>query len=237
MKEAQMFEPTRALALCAIVLSIGCVGTETGNPFTHVLDPTELGVGTTGAMIQQVTVDGVAGTVTPATGQVHAWGLGNDLEGVVVPVATDGSFSLQVPGQSGELVRLQVRAGPGEMSAPVDLAIDSSTGASVYSVFSSALPCLRTEPSLVLQIDRATRSTASIVVINECDMAVTRAPARLRRADLGFTLVDDGNLELAPGERSTLLVTASGATDVPSNVLIDVSDPVRELRAITVGVD
>ena len=232
-----MHEPTRARALYAIVLFLGCVGTETGNPFTHVLDPTELSVGITGAMVQQVIVHGLAGAVTPATGQVHAWGLGNDLEGVVVPVEADGSFSLQVPRQSDELVRLQIRAGPGEVSAPIDLAIASSTGGSLYSVFSSALPCLRTEPSLALQIDRAMGSTGTIVVINDCEMPVMRAPARLQRADVGFTLVDDGSLELAPGEQSTLLVTASGATDVPSNVLIEVSDPVRELRAITVGVD
>ena len=221
-------------------LSMACVGTETGNPadpdYTHEIEPT--GVDTTVSQggpltpsLPEILIAAGPGSVTPATGSIHASALANNLPGVSTPIEADGSFSLILSALVGDRIRLQARTGSGELSPPLDIIVaESGVG---FTRFNTRLPCLRTSPQLAMQLDVGRED--AIIITNHCDETVVRTTARVREAVDGITLIDDGVVELAPGAQSTLRVRIDDEAASPANILFSLTSPQRELRAITIG--
>lgn len=233
-----LFAPT----LAVVSLTMGCVGTETGNPadpdYTHDIEPA--GVQTrpgdsvpTGPSTPVIVVSAGPGSVMPATGTIYAWALQNNLPGVSTPIEADGSFYLELSALTGNRIRLQVRAGASELSPPLDIIVaESGLG---FTRFNTGLACLRTSPELAMQLDVGRED--SIVITNHCEETVVRTAARIREGSEGITLIDDGPLELSPGAQSTLRVRFDSEAASPANVLFSLSAPLQEIRAITIGTD
>ncbi|MEM9189227.1 MAG: hypothetical protein AAGF12_08630 [Myxococcota bacterium] len=225
----------RRVWLAVAVLALGCVATETGNPgFTHRFEPSSgnaVAPATVPPPPPMVSISGEPDSIAPPTGQVFAWNLENNLPPAIGPVNADGSFELQVGGLTTERIRLQVRAGAGERSLPVDVVVGDLGLAQT-----EPLPaCLTVQPSFVISIEAG--ATGEITIENQCAETVTRSAARLRENLAGIQLEDDGKLELAPGEVSRLVIRVDGASSsIVEHVVFSIASPLEDIRAVTVEV-
>lgn len=216
--------------------SPGCTATETGNPtFRYELDPFALD----GEVVADdpmppsspiVVVTGAPGAVSPPEGQVLAWVLEHNLPPSSAEVQSDGSFGLMVTANPGGLLRIQARALGDAMSAPVDVRVSATEG--LIRVM-PATACVEFDPPLLDVLGTAIGSEAVIGLTNTCSSAVTRSPARLRSAHTGLELIDEGALELGPGESSRIHVRVLDESRPDDILVVPLLTPVPELRAVT----
>ncbi|MBK8940539.1 MAG: hypothetical protein IPM79_23730 [Polyangiaceae bacterium] len=180
-----------------------------------------------------LTFDAAPGSVDPAKGVVIVTNLERSDAPSRVVVRDDGSFSVALAGFPGDTVRFQVDQ-DGARSQPVDIAVDA-TG-QVVDVVEDAPACLAIDPARFVALSGA-GDAQSIVVRNECEVAVLIDAPRLRRGRGPFTFSPTGALSLEPGEAGFVTVRAVGAADEREDVLFfDVSAPEPARRAITLTV-
>lgn len=166
-----------------------------------------------------VLVLGLPGSTEPGL-DVHGVDLDAPLPSTEGFVAADGSFLLEVPGREGDRLRITTER-EGLRSAPIDVlaVFGPATEAPI------ALPCLRV-PS-VITLGQA------VVLENECDEAAVLSALALR-APAPLEVRTAAPLTIAAGERATLDVRRAGAEPADEVLLVTVSAPVADRRAITI---
>lgn len=132
--------PPLALAL---LTTLACSGTETGNPpLAPILDPSLLYVGTeaipTPGDPRDTVIEGIPGAVSPARGQILAWNLETRNPESITDVREDGSFVISLSAFVTQQVRLQA-VDEDEYSEPtiVELGFATGTPRAVSSCLSS----------------------------------------------------------------------------------------------------
>lgn len=166
-----------------------------------------------------VLVLGLPGAAEPRAG-VFAVDLDAELDATSGVVAADGSFLLEVAGREGDRLRLATERA-GRRSTPLDVvaALGAAESAPV------ALPCLRV-PSL-LELGGA------LVIENACEARVViddiapRTPAPL-------VIRAEAPLSIEPGDERTIELARQDAEPVDEVLLLTVSEPEAERRAVTV---
>ncbi|HEY8429641.1 MAG TPA: hypothetical protein VIL20_14755 [Sandaracinaceae bacterium] len=203
----------RAVAL-AVALA-ACGGPPPGPPALASVELTPIA----SPLGDHVLVLGLPGSTEPGL-DVYGVDLDAPLPRAEGFVAADGSFLLEVPGREGDLLRISTERA-GLRSAPID----------VVAVFGPAtlapiaLPCLRVPSVIVLG--------QAVVLENECDDAVV-VDALALRAPAPLEVRTSAPLTIAAGERAVLDVRRTGPEPVDEVLLVTVSSPLADRRAITV---
>ena len=169
------------------------------------------------------------GTVAPGGGEVLVTNLDDSLSPSVARVASDGSFTIAVPGHPGQRFRFQAR-NEGQRSEPYDVQVDAN--ATIVTDLAAASSCLTIDPERWLDFD-AVGIAHSLVITNACSKTVTIDPPRLRRGRAGFTFSPTNAISLKTDEVATITVIAKSATETEDVLYLEVTAPNPELRAVT----
>lgn len=220
-----------AMALGLAAALAGCIVSPQPSPPEPELDGFGVGLGPSPELLtDQITFTADPGTVDPAEGVVVVTNLETDDAPSLATVEPDGSFAIAVRGALGDTFRFQAKVAS-ERSEPVDLRVDAQ-GLGLTPA-EDALPCLVVEPATWIALDGGT-DAQSLVVRNDCDVAVSVAAPRLRRGRGPFTFSPTSPLELAPGDATTITVRASGGGSEREDVLfLEIASPTPARRALT----
>ncbi len=182
----------------------------------------------------QPTVNGAVGAVDPAEGAVVLTNLDRDVPPVAEPVRADGSFTVTVGGAFSDELRVQVRTGDSR-SEPLDIV---SVDGSFYMEAERPLAgCFTADPASELDFGVVRGSERRVVELrNDCPDRV-EFEARFRMGSTAFTL-EGMPSGLDSGERAEVTVVANAPTGAidEETLLIEVSAPMRDRRAITLFV-
>lgn len=150
--------------------------------------------------------------------------LGVDLDAALDPVAgrvaADGSFLLEIPGREGDRLRLATERA-GRRSIPLDVV--AAFGAAEAAPID--LPCLRVPALLELG--------GALVVENACEARIVIEEIALR-APASLAVRAETPLSIEPGSERVIELARQGAEPVDEVLLLTVSEPAVERRAITV---
>jgi hypothetical protein len=137
-----------------------------------------------------------------------------------VPVAADGSFLLEPLGREGDVLRLETRDGD-LRSAPLDVIVVIGRP----DALEPAMGCLH----VPLRIDLAGART--IEIENACDGSVSIRGLSLRRS---APIVFDGSPRtIERGARSSVAIETSGPGPIEDVLLVSITAPFEERRAIS----
>jgi hypothetical protein len=117
-------------------------------------------------------------------------------EPATTTVASDGSFSIEVPAEPGNEIRIDAVSRHGR-SEPIDLIVDSEL------IPSPRHDCVRLSPEFSLEFREGSRAE-ELTVHNLCDQEVALADPRARLALEDFTLESELPLTIPAGESTAL---------------------------------
>lgn len=133
----------------ALLTTLACSGTETGNPpLAPTLDPSQLYVGTevvpTPGDPHDTVIEGTPGAVSPSRGHILAWNLETQDPESIAEIRDDGSFVISLPAFVTQHIRLQA-VDEDEYSEPttIELGVATGTPRAVSSCLSSIAHAVR----------------------------------------------------------------------------------------------
>ncbi len=215
--------------LLMLFIAMSCIGEPVPEPPNLRPDPVEIGdlLANTDESEHPPLVVGRAGSVDP-TIDVWIWNLDRDDEPGIAGADLDGGFTVYVPHDDGDELRIQVRSEEGR-SLPLDVVAMGRAGP-----FRSARrsECFTgTE-----ELDLSELETGTVTFDNECAESVSLLDVSLRRGRAALEFVAPGAGTVERGETSIEVSRSAGSPEEPEDILlVELEiDGVEEIRAVSV---